>query len=201
MAQTGSTGSWRVGALLMRFGVRQIPGQGAPTNGSSGTGAGYTAPGSIYFDSTNGVKYINVGTKAAPVWSPLSPVTIPVSSANILAMNGAPVSLVAAPPAGFSLVVDSILFEMITTSTQYAGGGVVSFPYHGGSVNTHTGTIPAAVVTAAAGTTLTLLGPATGANGSTVPTATGIDITNATAAFTTGTGTAKVIMDYRIVKQ
>src|SRR5581483_1248511 len=100
-------------------------------NGSSGTGAGIAGPGSKYYDTTNAVAWLNVGTKAAPVWSPLSPVMVPVSSANILAMNGASVNLIAAPPAGYSIIIDNILVEMIRTSTQYASGAAVSFIYTG----------------------------------------------------------------------
>lgn len=197
--RTMSLGQLKVGSLVFG-GVRAIGIAGPPTNGSTGTGAGSALPGSLCQDKTNGVSYVNVGTKAAPVWSPVSPVTVAVTSANILAMNGASVNLIAAPPAGYCVIIDNILVEMVRTSTQYASGGVVTFIYTG-SVAAHTGSLPASVVTGAAGTVLTQLGPATGANGTTVPTATGIDITNATAAFTTGTGTMKVFFDYRILPQ
>lgn len=200
MSQAGSTGVFRIGQLLMRFGVRMMSMSGAPTNGSSGTGATLAAPGSQVLDYTNGVKYMNIGTKAAPVWTPLSPVTISVSSANILAMNGAAVNLVAAPAAGYCIFVDNIVIIMTRTSTQYASGGVVTIQYTG-AASVHTSTLPASVITGAAGTVITQLGPATAANGTTVPTATGLEITNATGAFTTGTGTMKVVLDYRIVKQ
>lgn len=43
-------------------------GSGAPTNGTSGTGAGITGPGSSYFDLTNKKLYHNVNTKASPYW-------------------------------------------------------------------------------------------------------------------------------------
>lgn len=202
MAAEGSTGPWIVGSILFKkMGLVGLPGSGSPTNGSSGTGAGKVGIGGIYTDYTNGVRWMNVGTKASPTWSPLDPVIISVSSANILAMNGAPVTLIAAPPTGFLLLVSSITLEMTTTATAYANGGVVSFVYHGGSTAAHSGTIPAAVVTAGAGTTFTMLGPATGSNGTTIPTATALDITNGTAPFITGTGTAKAIIAYRVVKE
>lgn len=125
--------------------------------------------------------------------------TVSLTSANILAMFTTPVSILAAPGAGKALIVDAILFEMTTTSTQYTSGGVVSIVYHGGSVATHSGTIPATVVTTTAGTTNTMLGSPTAANGTTVPANTGIDITNATGVFATGTGTAKVQIWYSVV--
>lgn len=45
-----------------------IPDSGVPTNGASGTGAGMMGPGSLYFDTTGGITYQNIGTKALPVW-------------------------------------------------------------------------------------------------------------------------------------
>lgn len=137
---------------------------------------------------------------AQTIYSPSQQLaTVSLTAANLLAMNGTPVSILAAPGAGKALVVDNILFEMTTTSTAFANGGTVNFPYHGGSTNCHSGTIPAAVVTAGAGTSNTQLGPATGANGTTIPANTGIDITNGTAPFITGTGTAKVQIWYHTV--
>lgn len=125
--------------------------------------------------------------------------TVNLSAANLIAMNATPVQILAAPGAGLAILVESILFEITTTSTQFTGGGVVTFPYHGGSVATHAGSVPAATVTATAGTTYTLLGPAVASNGTVVPANTGVDITNASAAFAAGTGTAKVQIKYRIV--
>lgn len=122
--------------------------------------------------------------------------TVALTSVNILAMEATPVLILAAPGSGLGYIVSRVEFVMTTTSTQYAAGGAVDFVYHGGSVNAAGGTIPAAIVTAAAGTSYTFLGPATSA---TVPVNTGIDITNATAAFTTGTGTAVVKITYSIV--
>lgn len=43
----------------------------APTNGTSGDGAGWAGPGSEYTDRTasTGVKYINTNTLASPTWT------------------------------------------------------------------------------------------------------------------------------------
>lgn len=198
MAQQGSRGTFQGGEFLLNSSVRLRSGAGVPSNGTSGTGAGKCGPGSLRVQ-TNGVTWQNVGTKASPVWVMVSGVArATLSAANIIAMNGAPVSVLAAPGAGLGVVIDWIVLVMITTSTQFTGGGAVQFNYHGGS-SSHSGTIPASVVTATAGTTLTQLGPATGASGLTVPVNTGIDITNATGAFAAGTGTAVVYMGYSVV--
>lgn len=42
---------------------------GTPTDGTSGTGAGYGGPGSLCVDYTNKLLYMNEGTKASPAWS------------------------------------------------------------------------------------------------------------------------------------
>lgn len=67
MAQTGSTGRFRVGSLLMRNGIELFSGTGAPVNGS--TGAGKAGIGSVYTRTSNGAEYVNTGTLASPTWS------------------------------------------------------------------------------------------------------------------------------------
>lgn len=42
---------------------------GAPTDGGSGTGAGWAGKGSICSDTTNGIAYINTGTAGSPTWT------------------------------------------------------------------------------------------------------------------------------------
>lgn len=50
--------------------IFDLSGAGAPTDGT--TGAAFTGPQSTYRDITNGIMYINYGTKAAPVWINIS---------------------------------------------------------------------------------------------------------------------------------
>lgn len=193
--------AFEAGLEIGRHGVWLYEGTGAPVNGTSGTGAGEGGPGSKYFDYTNGGWWINVGSMASPTWSPITPIAFAVTSANILAMNATPVNLIAAPPAGFALIVDSVLMTLTRTATAYANGGVTNLVYTGGAVSPHSGSLPAAVMTGGAGVVLNSFGGPSAANGIVVPTATGIDITNATAPFITGTGTLKVVVDYRVVPQ
>ncbi len=42
---------------------------GAPTDGTSGTGADWAGIGSILTDRTNGALYVNSNTKASPTWT------------------------------------------------------------------------------------------------------------------------------------
>lgn len=48
--------------------VLWVVGSGAPSNGASGTGNNLTGPGSTYTDISTGLEYLNIGTKASPVW-------------------------------------------------------------------------------------------------------------------------------------
>lgn len=50
--------------------VRFITGTGVPTDGS--TGANICGPSSLYFDITNSIVYINIGTKASPTWTSIT---------------------------------------------------------------------------------------------------------------------------------
>lgn len=42
---------------------------GAPSDGTSGTGANLMEKGSLLSDTTNAKLYINTGTKASPTWT------------------------------------------------------------------------------------------------------------------------------------
>ncbi len=48
------------------------PISGAPTNGTSGTGAGRAGKGSIICRTDTGEWYVNYNTKASPSWSPMA---------------------------------------------------------------------------------------------------------------------------------
>lgn len=63
---------WASLRQLANVDVWPIVDSGAPTDGTSGTGAGFAGPGSTYTDISTGAKYINTGTKASPVWSILA---------------------------------------------------------------------------------------------------------------------------------
>jgi len=52
-------------------GVVEIVNAGVPTDGTSGTGAGYAQTGSRCIDKTNGKIYVNENTAASPLWTVL----------------------------------------------------------------------------------------------------------------------------------
>jgi len=131
----------------------------------------------------------------------LSTARVALTAAQLQAMNGAPVQILPAPGAGKTIVPQSVAFLMTRTATAYTGGGAIQLQYHTTTTSVaHTGTIPATVLTTAgAGKSTTLLGDPSGASGTPLPVNEGIDITNATAAFATGTGTAVVLISYAII--
>lgn len=123
---------------------------------------------------------------------------VSLSAANIIAMNGTPVEIVAAPGSGKYLSVSKIIFEITRTATAFTGGGVTTFQYSGGAV-VHASSIPASVITGGAGRVITELNVNTQANGVTIPENTKLTITNGTGAFAAGTGTAKVKIWYKTI--
>ncbi len=127
--------------------------------------------------------------------------TTSLTAAQIIAMSASPVSLVPAPGAGKMVVVDSYVFSMTPTTTSFTAGGVVRLIWNTSASTTAAGTLTANVVTtgnagvannyfvAGVNSSFTAPGVANAA----------IVITNDTAAFATGTGTAKVIVNYQII--
>lgn len=149
------------------------------------------------------IVFTNVGTVASPVWqSEQMEQTVSLSAANLIAMYAAPVEVVPAVT-GKAIVVDSVDFVMTRTATAFTDGGVVAVQYkntaNGAGTAVHA-TIAATVLTGAAGTTYTTRIPV---NQSDVATADingiGLYISNQTAAFATGTGTASLKIRYHLV--
>ena len=61
-------GSLRVGDT----GIEHLSGTLMPKSGTAGDGVGTAPLGSIYTDTTRGIRFVNEGTKAAPYWTPVS---------------------------------------------------------------------------------------------------------------------------------
>jgi predicted RecA/RadA family phage recombinase len=126
---------------------------------------------------------------------------VPLSSADILALNSSPKALVPAPGAGKVAVLEQLIFQFKFGTVAYAAGGALKAVYHGATTALHAGTIPAAAITAAnaAANSTTQVGPQTGANGLALSKETGIDLMATGADFTTGDGTAEVWVFYSVL--
>jgi predicted RecA/RadA family phage recombinase len=162
--------------------------------------SGVNAPGGLTTDPTVRVRLTPLGITPVGVSdldpSVLQKAVVTLTAAQIMAMNGAPVSILPAPAAGQVLVIDQIIAQMKPGATQFTGGGAVTFQYHGTAVVPHSGNIPAATITGAAGSE-NVVPPPTGTIQP--PAATGLDITNGTAAFATGNGVLVVTIFYSLV--
>lgn len=153
-------------------------------------------------DST-GVTWVNNGTVAVPVWeSQMLSKTVALSAAQIIAMYTTPVEVI--PAVGTSaIVLDSFTFDLTGTATQFTGGGVVNLQYDStanGAGTTLHADIAASVVTNATARVLTVRIPK---DLSAIATASinglGVYISNKTAVFAAGTGTASLRVNYHLI--
>lgn len=127
-------------------------------------------------------------------------IDVTLTAAQVLGMFAAPFQLVAAPGAGFAVHVNKCIIEVVTVGfTAFAGGGVVApqidSTVHGGGTLLST-TLAAAVVNGATNVITQL--DDTGANVTLVANK-GVFLSNATGAFTTGTGGLRVYLYYAII--
>jgi hypothetical protein len=150
--------------------------------------------------ATNG-QYQNTGDATTSVWSLVDVgvaddmvATVPLSAAQIIALSVTPVTLVAAVT-GSVIVVDEIVLTLTTTATVFTGGTPLEFRYTNGSGAKVTADIADTVITAAAGTSRTILKGVAATGVVTSP----IIVTNATTPFAAGTGTGVVTVRYHLV--
>lgn len=115
-----------------------------------------------------------------------------LTAAQIIAMYTTPVEVMPAPGSGNAIVVESILWELTAGATAFTGGGVVSF-----NINSvaQTGTMAATSVTSSTSIKHKLVGAA-----GVLAANTALLVTNATAVFAAGDGTAKVTIKGYLVE-
>jgi hypothetical protein len=71
MAPAITSNVWGMIRRLVKDNVLVISNAGAPSDGTTGTGAGKAGPGSLLVDITNKKLYQNTNTKASPTWQSL----------------------------------------------------------------------------------------------------------------------------------
>jgi len=122
-------------------------------------------------------------------------VLVSLSSANLLAMYATPITVIAAPGAGKAIKLKSCVAIFDSTATTYANGGVIYLSYN--STTPITNNVAATFLTA--GDKVYGLNPLAAAGGINMLVNTALTITNDTAAFITGTGVARLLIEYEIV--
>jgi hypothetical protein len=125
---------------------------------------------------------------------------VALTAAQITTLHSVPVSLVAAPGAGYTLVFEWLTLQFTYGSVQFTGGGVVMPVYHGATTDLSvTGGVAAATIQAAANAHYFVkANPAAG--GLALTTNVGIDLYAATADFAAGNSTAVVELAYSVIK-
>jgi len=161
------------------------------------------SPGCRMVDLSTGIVSINAGTAVTPRWEQQKiSTTVSLTAAQVIAMYTTPVAIVDAVP-GKAIIVDSMDMVVTRTSTAFTGGGVVAVQYantaNGGGTAT-TATIATSVITGTVGVSYTARIPVVQSDIATASiTGIGLFISNATAAFAAGTGTAVVNVTYHLV--
>lgn len=136
--------------------------------------------------------------------SPIQYVQVALSSADIKGMYATPVQMIATPGSGFMIVIVNASMETLPSGTAYLLGGPVTLQYgntnHGGGDSATGGTLAAADILGATSTLYTFPLPAT-SSAYVIATDSnkGIFISNSVAAFSTGTGTAKINIAYYVI--
>lgn len=204
-------------------------GNGAPTSGTSGTGAGIGGPGTTYYDYTNNILYMNTGTKASPTWTVQNidkvtgdvtfaagvsslaaslevKVTGTIASADITGTGAGQlghangVPLVAAQGATKYVRLKSCLLEMDFDTAAYTAGGACSIRQSGGGVEVSNSVAAASFIQAAADVAY-LLEPPFGLPGYPGAFALNKGLNLVSAAAPTNPGTAAGVIKYTLAYQ
>lgn len=136
--------------------------------------------------------------KATDVDPLLQKATVTLTANEIKALNASPKTLIAAPGAGETIIVERVLFRFLWGTTQYTGGSNLSVIYEGGSTNQLAGTLAASFITGPTGAVtsdaiLAALGTQLAA-----PQETAIQLKAAAAEFATGDSTLEVQAWFRV---
>lgn len=167
------------------------------------TTANTYAVGCEILNLADGIKFYNRGTVAVPSWeSEIISISVPLTAAQINGMYAASVPIISGY-ADKAIILDSFVFDLTGTATQFASGGVVNLQYKNtanGAGTTLHADIAASVLTGATGRVITQRIPKDiSATATADITGVGVWLGNKTGAFTTGKGTAICKVRYHLV--
>lgn len=127
---------------------------------------------------------------------------VAMTAAQFNGMYAAPFVILAAPGANKIIQVDNVWYDMAFVAAQYAAGGVVNLQFdstvHGAGVPITQDTA-AATITGLAASSIVVPGLKVSAFAQATTVNKGVYMSNATQAFTTGDGTWKINLAYRVL--
>ncbi len=127
---------------------------------------------------------------------------VSLTAAQIIAMYTTPVVLVAAPGSGKTIAVVKAIVRLTGTATQFTGGGATIIQYHstanGAGTNACDSTIAGASIDAATGLVTFVRNGAVLSDTTNALSNKALYISNDTAVFAAGTGTAVVDIWYAV---
>lgn len=135
---------------------------GAPTNGTSGTLAGFAEKGDMLVDSTNAVLYQNTNTQTSPTWTAVGTVSVPATSAAITSGTIDGTAIGGSTPAAGSFTTMSATgastLAAVTTTALHVDTGTKTATASSGAatLNKMAGVVTSESLTTAAGATYTL---------------------------------------------
>lgn len=141
-------------------------------------------------------------TSATLALNTIQYVQVAMTAAQWNAMSVTPFQILAAPGANLIYEVDNVFYDMTFVTAQYAAGGIVNLQFD----NTATGAgvavtkdTAAATIQGLAASSIVRPGLLEGAYAQATTVNKGLFMSNKTGAFTTGDGTWKINVAYRII--
>ena len=127
-------------------------------------------------------------------------VTVTLTNAQVLGMYAAPVELLPAPDANSMYQLTGATLVNLNTGVAYASGGVLIVQYgstvHGAGTDALSGTVAATFLTSPTATQVITVGGNVTTTAGSATLGNGIYISNQTGAFTSGTGTLQVLLNF-----
>jgi hypothetical protein len=129
-------------------------------------------------------------------------VQVAMTAAQWNGMYATPFQIIAAPGAGLIIQAEKVWYDMAFVAAQYAAGGVVNLQYDStanGAGVAATADTAAATITGLAASSIVSPGGFAGAFAQSTTVNKGLFMSNKSGAFTTGDGTWKINVAYRII--
>lgn len=131
--------------------------------------------------------------------APVQNLTVTLTNAQLLALFTTPIQLLPAPGAGNMWDILDMTLENKFLTAAFAAGGAIQASYGAGVTTPATATVAATFLTSPAASSVIKVAGALAQALSTAVLNTAVNITNATANFTTGAGSVVVKLTYRMV--